>query len=134
MGFGIGVYVKDSAEAVELYQQVFELELGYHVKNPDGSFFHSELCRNGECFISVVEASRVNGDSLVQIGYEFDCPKDVERAYDLLKEGGKVDIPIGELPWSHCAASVVDRFGVWWYLSAASHRPPEDYDYWNDKS
>jgi len=134
MGVGIGVYVKNSARAVELYQQVFGLELGYHVKNQDGSFYHSELYRNGECFLSVVEASRDKVDeSLVQLGYEFDSPEEVKRAYDLLKKGGRIDLPIGELPWSPCAASVIDKFGVWWYLSTASHRPPEDYDYWNGK-
>jgi PhnB protein len=132
MGLGIGVYVKNSVDAVELYQQVFGLELGYHVKNPDGSFYHSELLRNGENFLSVVEASRDHADeSLVQLGYEFDSAEEVKQAYDLLKEGGKIDMPIGELPWSPCAASVVDRFGIWWYLSSASHRPSEDYDYWN---
>jgi uncharacterized glyoxalase superfamily protein PhnB len=46
---------------------------------------------------------------------------------------GSIDMPIGELPWSPCTASIVDRFGIWWYLSSASHRPPEDYDYWNGK-
>lgn len=134
MGIGIGLYVKNSAEAVELYQKVFGLELGYHVKNPDGSYFHSELYKNGECFLSVVEASRNNaGESLVQLGYEFDSPEEVHLAYDMLKEGGTIDMPVGELPWSPCAGSVIDRFGIWWYLSAASHRPPEDYDYWSDK-
>ena len=48
MNIGIGLYVRNSAEAVRFYQEVFELELGYHVKNPDGSYFHSELCKNGE--------------------------------------------------------------------------------------
>jgi PhnB protein len=134
MGFSIGVYVKNSVEAVELYQQVFGLELGYHVKNPDGSFYHSELLRNGECFLSVVEAAKDNaGDRLVQLGYEFNSSEEVKRAYDLLKEDGIIDIPIGELPWSPCAASIVDRFGISWYLSSASHKPAEDYDYWNGK-
>jgi PhnB protein len=133
MGFGIGVYVKNSAKAVELYQQVFGLELGYHVKNPDGSFYHSELCRNGECFLSVVETTKDNADgSIVQLGYEFNCQEEVKRAYDLLKEGGRIDMPIGKLPWSSCAASIVDRFGVCWYLFSDSHRPPEDYDYWKE--
>jgi len=131
MGIGIGVYVKNSQDAVKLYLEVFGLELGYHVKNPDGSFFHSELNRNGECFLSVVETSKNNvEESLVQLGYEFDSPDEVRHAFELLQEGGRVDMPIGELPWSPCAASVVDKFGVWWYLSSASHRPPEDYDYW----
>lgn len=135
MGFGIGLYVKNSVKAVELYQNVFGLELGYYVKNPDGSFYHSELNKNGKGFLSVVEASKDKADeSFVQLGYEFDTPEEVKRAFDLLKEGGKIDMPVGELPWSPCAASVYDKFGVWWYLSSSSHRPPENYDYWDDKS
>lgn len=134
MGLGIGLYIKNSAKAVALYQQIFGLELGYYVKNPDGSFYHSELYRDGECFLSVVEASKDSKqEHLVQLGYEFHTQEEVKRAYDLLKEGGTVDMPIGELPWSPCAGSVVDQFGIWWYLSTASHQPPEDYDYWNDK-
>ncbi|NLL77364.1 MAG: VOC family protein [Clostridiales bacterium] len=135
MGFGIGLNVKNSVDAVELYQRVFGLELGYHVKNPDGSFFHSELLKNEEVYLSVVEASKDKGEeSFIQLGYEFDSPEEVQRAFDLLQEGGTIDMPIGELPWSPCAASVIDRFGIWWYLSSASHRPAEDYDYWNDES
>ena len=38
MRTGIGIYVKNSAEAVDLYKAAFGLELGYHVKNPDGSY------------------------------------------------------------------------------------------------
>lgn len=134
MGLGIGVYVKNSVEAVELYQQVFGLELGYHVKNPDGSFYHSELMKNGEPFISVVEAAKDNsGEPLVQLGYEFDSAEGVIKAFELLKEGGKIDLPVGELPWTPCAASVIDRFGIWWYLSSNSHQPPDDYDYWKDE-
>lgn len=133
MGFGIGVYVKNSAKAVELYQQVFGFELGYHVKNPDGSFYHSELCKKGECFLSVVETSKDNADgSIVQLGYEFNSKEELKCAYDLLKEGGRIELPIGELPWSSCAASIVDRFGVCWYLYSDSHRPPENYNYWNE--
>jgi len=35
MGFSVGLYVKNSVEAVELYKAVFGLELGYHVLNDD---------------------------------------------------------------------------------------------------
>lgn len=55
MEIDFGIYVKNSAEAVELYKEAFRLELGYHVKNPDGSYFHSELSKDGKGF-SVVEA------------------------------------------------------------------------------
>lgn len=133
MGLGIGVYVKNSVEAVELYQQVFGLELGYHVKNSDGSFYHSELMKNDEPFISAVEATKEKrGEQLVQLGYEFENAEEVKRAFAMLEVDGTVDLPVGELPWTPCAASVIDRFGIWWYLSCNSHQPPEDYDYWKE--
>ena len=126
---GFGLYVKNSAQAVEFYKEVFGLELGYHVKNPDGSYFHSELSRGGEAFLCVVEKQGADvKESLVQLGVTFDSEDEVRRAYDLLCEGGTVETPIGPLPWCPCSASVIDRFGVWWYVSAPGHRPPDDWD------
>ena len=51
----------------------------------------------------------------------------LQQAFALLKEGGHVKMEIRELPWSPCAASVTDRFGVNWFLSLPNHRPPEDF-------
>ena len=53
---GVGIYVKNSPKAVELYKSAFGLELGYHVLNDDGTYYHSELTKDGEEFCSVVEA------------------------------------------------------------------------------
>ncbi len=53
---GVGISVKDSPAPVELYKAAFGLELGYHVKNQDGTYYHSELLRDGQPFCSVVEA------------------------------------------------------------------------------
>lgn len=36
---GVGIYVKNSPKAVELYKEVFGLELGYHVLNDDNTYF-----------------------------------------------------------------------------------------------
>lgn len=124
-----GVYVKKSDEAVELYKKAFGLELGYHVKNPDGTYFHSELCKDGKEIFDVIESKQEQTtNNIVQLGMELESEDAVKKAYELLCEGGKVETPIGPLPWTPCAASVVDRFGVWWYISASSHYPPEDYD------
>lgn len=126
--FGLGLYVKGSVEAVELYKEVFGLELGYHVKNADGSYFHSELYRGGKEVLSVVESTEdVHVDSVVCLGYTFDTEAEVRRAFELLQEGGRVKMELCELPWSPCAAEVIDRFGVWWYLTTPQHRPPEDF-------
>lgn len=129
MKLGIGLYVKNSVEAVELYKEVFGLELGYHVKNPDGTFFHSELLKNGQEFLSVVEAVNDNiQEQIVHLSMIFDNEAEVHRAYDLLSDGGTVKIPIGPMPWTPCAAEVVDKFGVLWYITAPQHLPPDDYD------
>lgn len=128
MRFGTGIYVKGSAEAVKLYTEAFGLELGYHVLNDDGSFYHSELCKDGQEIYSVVEKKQENiTDDTIQLSVEFDSEEELKKAFNLLCEGGKVDMDICELPWSPCAASVVDRFGVWWYMSAGSHYPDDDF-------
>ncbi len=125
--FGIGIYVKGSVEAAELYCEAFGLELGYHVLNEDGSYFHSELMKNGEPALSVVEAPAAPGGNPVELGYTFSCREDLERAFALLKAGGKVKLEPEELPWSPLAATVTDRFGVNWFLSLPQHLPPEDF-------
>ena len=129
MKIGIGLHVKDSVEAVELYKKAFGLELGYHVKNPDGTYFHSELYRDGEEFLSVVESPDGNTDEhTVQLGVTFSDEAKVRKAYALLVEDGIIKTPIGPLPWSPCAVDLIDKFGVWWYITAPQHHPPDDYD------
>ena len=129
MKIGYGLCVQNSAEAVEFYKKVFGLELGYHVKNPDGSYFHSELNKDGEEFMCVVERPNGGvGEQIVQLGVTFDSEDEVQKAYALLSEGGAVETPIGPLPWSPCSGSLIDRFGVWWFITAPMHRPPDDYD------
>lgn len=130
MGIGTCVYVKNSKEAVELYMDVFGLELGYHVLNDDGSYYHSELNCDGQEFMSVVEKPENAGlvEHITQLSVAFNNADEVRRAYEKLKEGGIIDLEIGELPWSECAASVVDRFGVYWYISCCSHIPDDSFD------
>jgi PhnB protein len=126
---GYCLYVQNSAAAVELYKEVFGLELGYHVKNPDGSYFHSELYKDGEEVLDVVESPNADAkENVVQLGITLADESEVQKAYALLRKDGTVKTPIGPLPWSPCAADVIDRFGVWWYITAPQHHPPDDYD------
>lgn len=124
-----GIYVKNSHEAVALYMEAFGLKLGYHVKNPDGTFFHSELYEDEKELFSVVESPDNNTvDQTTQLCVRVENEAAVQKAFDLLREGGVVKTPMGPLPWSPCAAEVVDRFGVWWYITVPQHQPPDDYD------
>jgi len=126
---GIGIYVKDSPKAIALYRAAFGLELGYHVLNKDGTYFHSELSRDGEPFCSVVEAKENTYTERhpIELGVMFDTRAALEQAFLLLAEGGRIDMEIGELPWSPCAAIVTDCFGVRWFLSMPQHKPAEDW-------
>ncbi len=125
---GIGLYLKNSLEAVALYWEAFGLELGYHVLNTDGKgYFHSELNKNGEPQFCVVEAPEHPAGNPVQLGIDFQSREQLEKAFTLLKAGGTVKMAPQELPWSPWCAEVVDRFGVDWFLSLPQHRPPEDF-------
>ncbi len=127
MALSIGLYVTPSKEAVKTYMAAFGLELGYHVLNDDGSYYHSELMKDGEEIMSVVEAARDVRDNPVELGFTFETRGELERAFDILKENGRVRLNICELPWSPCAAQLSDRFGVSWYLTLPQHHPPEDF-------
>lgn len=124
---GVGIYVKNSPKAIALYQNAFALELGYHVLNKDGTYFHSELYRNGEPFCSIVEAKQDTYADRhpIELGVDFDTRDALEQAFSLLADGGKIEMEIGRLPWSPCAAIVRDQFGVKWFLSMPQHRPDD---------
>lgn len=130
MSIGIGINVKNSREAGELYREAFGLELGYHMLNKDGSYFHSEWMKNGEELLSVVEEKEggpVHKGNYVQLGFCFGTREELEFAFNLLKAGGVVDMAPCELPWSPCGANVTDRFGIHWYLTLPQHYPSADF-------
>ena len=63
----------------------------------------------------------------IELGVEFDSREKLERAFSMLSEGGRVDTGIRELPWSPCAATVIDRYGVRWFLSLPQHQPADEW-------
>jgi len=129
MEIGIQAYVKGSVDAVELYKRAFDAELGYNVRSSDGSYFHAELMRNGKPLLAV---SEVGEDFITDVpakypnmsfGVVLDDEEAVRRAYGALSEGAPICTPLRTLPWSDLCADVVDRFGVYWYLTVPQHRP-----------
>lgn len=127
MLIGVGLCVKNSILAIERYQLAFGLELGYHVLNDDGTYFHSELCKDGEPMLSVVEAETHINENPVQLGVQFETREALDSAFNILKENGTVIMDRCELPWSPYAAEVMDQFGIRWYLTLQQHRPSEDF-------
>lgn len=134
MNIGIGIYAKNSKEAVELYCDVFGLELGYHVLNEDGNYFHSELLKEGEPFLAVAEANDSNlpngmslsYDNPVELGYTVKSEEEFYHIFSILKKEGKVITDVCQFPWSPLATVVMDKFGTRWYITLPQHRPMEE--------
>ena len=116
------VYVKGSAEAVELYQKAFNTTLGYNVVHEDGTFYHSELNVYGQ-IISVAERTD-DGDSItgntMQFCLQFSKGEEnlVKKAYDVLTDNAdaKVLFPLGPCDYTTYMADLIDCFGVRWCL------------------
>ena len=81
---------------------------------------------NGEGFLAVAEAKnpcdveyihRMKWETMTFNVFEMGSEEAVRRALEVLSEGGVVLEPIHELPWSSCCATVIDRFGVCWWVA-----------------
>ncbi len=55
MTLGATLYIKDTKEAVVFYQEAFGMTLGYNVKNPDGTYMHAELQKDGQTIFAISE-------------------------------------------------------------------------------
>lgn len=115
------IYVNDSIEAVKLYQKAFDATMGYHVKSPDGTFYHSELDVYGQ-IIAVAEASdssneRVTGNTMQFCLHYGEGKEDlVRKACETLREGSEILFPLGPCEFSPCMSDFIDKFGVRWCL------------------
>jgi PhnB protein len=129
MEIGIQAYVNGSIDAVELYKRAFGAELGYSVLNPDGSYFHAELMQSGKTFLAVSEIGENFCSDVMpkypnmNLGAILDNEEAVRKAYSALSEDAPIGTPLHALPWSDLCADVVDRFGVYWYLTISQHKP-----------
>lgn len=121
------VYVKNSIEAVELYCRAFGAEVTFEIKNEAGDAYeHCELSVNGEPFLAAAEAAnpcdinvihREKWQTMTFNAFEIGSEEAVHKAFKVLSEGGVVIDPIGKLPWSECCATVIDKYGVCWWIA-----------------
>lgn len=121
------VYVKDSMAAAALYCAAFGAEITRAMPNEAGTAYeHCELSVNGEGFLALAEArnpcdvrwvQEQKWETMTFNVFEMGSEAAVRRAFDALREGGVVLDPIHALPWSPCCSTVIDRFGVCWWVA-----------------
>lgn len=121
------VYVKNSFEAAEIYCKAFGAEITCEIKNDTGTAYeHCELSVNGEGFLALAEAKnpcdinlvhKMKWETMTFNAFDMGSEETVYNAFDILSNGGVVIEPIHEVPWSKCCATVIDKFGVCWWIS-----------------
>ena len=121
------VYVKNSIEAAETYCKAFGAEVTFAIKNEAGTAYeHCELSVNGEGFLAVAEAKnpcdigivhKMKWETMTFNVFEMGSEEAVYHALEVLQDGGVVLEPIHDLPWSKYCATVIDRYGVCWWVS-----------------
>lgn len=126
---GATLYIKNTIEAAEFYKEAFGMTLGYNEKFPDGTFIHAAMLKDGheifaisesrnDAFVDTMLASSLDTSRpTMSYGINFDSEDEVKKAYSMLIQGGKVLFPLGSLPWSSCCADVIDKYGVYWYIT-----------------
>lgn len=115
------VYVKNSNEAVQLYQKAFDAKLVSEHKNDDGSYLHAELDIYGQ-ILSLSESreeQNIAGNTMQFCLHFGETDKHlVEKAYRVLEQDAQILSPLGPCFFSSCMASFIDKFGVVWCLFA----------------
>ena len=85
------------------------------------------LSVNGEDFLALAEAKnpcsdidiihRMKWQTMTFNAFEMGSEEAVHNAFAVLSDGGIVIDPIHSLPWSSCCATVIDKYGVCWWIS-----------------
>jgi len=117
----------NSFEAVDKYCKAFGAAVRFKIINEKGTAYeHCELSVEAEPVLAVSEAATPYDVNMIHKNkfqvmtfnaFELGTAEAVKKAFDDLKEGGVVIEDIHEVPWSKCCATVIDKYGVCWWIS-----------------
>ena len=120
-------YLKNNIEAAETYCKAFGAEITLEMKNAGGTEYeHCELSVDGEGFLALAEAKnpcdvefvhKMKWETMTFNVFEMGTVERVRRAFDVLSDGGAVLEEIHELPWNKYCATVIDKYGVCWWIA-----------------
>lgn len=121
------VYVKNSLDAANVYCDAFGAEITRAFMDEEGKgYIHCELSVQGEGFLALAEAKnpcdvqfvhKMKWETMTFNVFEMGSEEAVHHAFEVLSRDGAVLEPVHQLPWSTCCATVIDKFGVCWWLS-----------------
>lgn len=117
-------YVRGSIEAADMYCKAFGAEITFQIRDEKGAYAHCELSVNGNGILALSEAPDDCDTSKKEVwqtmafnAFELGSKEAVQRAFNILSEGGKVLKPLGPVSWSEFCADVIDKYGVFWWIA-----------------
>jgi PhnB protein len=133
MNLGVTLYLQNSVEAVAFYCEAFNMTVGYHEMNKDGTYLHAELEKDGKSVFAISESTDAEfkeamlsaHQPTMSLGVNFADDEELNRAYEVLKMDAHVIRPLGPLPWCPASADVVDKYGVCWYIYVTQYKVDE---------
>lgn len=106
-------------ETIELYKKAFDLEVDWQGKNEETNLIYHTEARIGKQRIRLsdggIEREGIQADSLF-LAMVFDTVAEVERAFDVLKEGGTVIQAPYKPEFATYMSELKDKFGFKWFL------------------
>ena len=106
-------------EAIELYKEAFGLEVYWQERDEQTNLIKHTEARIGTQRIRLsdggLERKEIQSDSLF-LALIFDTVAELERTFDILKDGGTVISAPYKPNFATCMSELKDRFGFKWYL------------------
>ncbi|MCL2360928.1 MAG: VOC family protein [Defluviitaleaceae bacterium] len=112
------LYLKNCDQAIELYQKAFDAIVGGVWGDESGLIAHAEINVFGQCVAFMEQKSDCIIGNTMQFCFYFSKSDEeiIKKAYDVLKDGAKIELPLGPCEWSSLIFCLVDKFGVNWLL------------------
>ena len=121
------VYARNSLEAVRTYCKAFGAKATPEMFNEAHTEYeHCELSVGENPILAVAEApeewdvgviQNMRWQTMTFNAFELGSVEAVKIAFDVLGEGGVVIEEIHEVPWNSCCATIIDRYGVCWWIA-----------------
>lgn len=102
-------------------------DYAYTFLNENGDAYeHCELSVDGEGFLALAEAKhpcdvetvhKYKWETMTFNVFEMGSKEKVDRALSVLSKGGVVIEPVHALAWNAYCATVMDQFGVCWWIA-----------------
>ena len=102
-----------------MYCKAFGAEINFCIKDEKGRYERCELSVDGEGILTLSEAPDDCDTSKKEVwqtmafnAFELGSKENVQRAFDILSEGGTVLKALGPVPWNEFCADVIDKYRV----------------------